>query len=655
MDRFEAAFAKWVPRHRWFIIPLTLIAVAVCSIGTKNLYFDSSYKVFFGKDNPELSAFESIENTYSKYDTAMIVMAPTDGDVFTPATLAAVVEATELAWQVPYSNRVDSITNFQFTEGLEDDLIVRDMVSDPGSLSADDIALIRQRVLAEPILFKRLISESGHVTAVNVTVQIPAGEQTTSAPVVVAHVRALARDLEAKYPHIKVYLTGMVLMNYSFSEQAMADSSTLIPLSFLVMAVILALLVGGFAGTVSVLLIISFSIVVAMGLGGFIGFPITSPTATAPVVILTVAVANCVHMLVTFLHEMRHGLDKIAAMEESLRVNLQPVMVASVTTAIGFLTMTFSEVPPFQHLGIIVAIGVVTSFILSVTFLPAVLTLLPVRVKQTADDDYKTIVRFSEFVVRYRRSLLWGMSALIVFVTANIPRNELNDVFVHYFHEPIQFRLDSDYTVENLTGFYTVQFSLKAGESGGISNPDFLHDVDHFAEWLRAQPEIIHVDTFTDVMKRLNKNMHADDETFFHLPQDRDLAAQYLLLYEMSLPYGLDLNNQINVDKSSTRVTATLKILSSNELIAFDRRANKWLADNAPAVAETTSAGTTLMFSNIGKAQHKGHACGHGRCAGTDLDDHDLCPALAQDRDNQPAAESRSRGHGLWIVGYLCR
>ena len=92
---------------------------------------------------------------------------------------------------------------------------------------------------------------------------------------------------------------------------------------------------------------------------------------------------------------------------------------------------------------------------------------------------------------------------------------------------------------------------------------------------------------------------------FFHLPQDRDLAAQYLLLYEMSLPYGLDLNNQINVDKSSTRVTATLKILSSNELIAFDRRANKWLADNAPAVAETTSAGTTLMFSNIGKRNIK--------------------------------------------------
>ena len=247
------------------------------------------------------------------------------------------------------------------------------------------------------------------------------------------------------------------------------------------------------------------------------------------------------------------------------------------------------------------------------------------------------------------------MSALIVFVTANIPRNELNDVFVHYFHEPIQFRLDSDYTVENLTGFYTVQFSLKAGESGGISNPDFLHDVDHFAEWLRAQPEIIHVDTFTDVMKRLNKNMHADDETFFHLPQDRDLAAQYLLLYEMSLPYGLDLNNQINVDKSSTRVTATLKILSSNELIAFDRRANKWLADNAPAVAETTSAGTTLMFSNIGKRNIKAMLV--GTTVARVLISMIMIFALRSLKIGiislLPNLAPGAMGFGLW--GYLCR
>lgn len=601
MEKFETAFGPWVLRYRWWIIVVSLVLVGLAGSGGRYLYFTNNYQIFFSEDNPELLAFEALENTYAKNDNVLIVLEATDGNVFTQSMLAVVEKLTEDAWQIPYSNRVDSITNFQFTEANGDDLIVRDLVEDGATLGDEELQAVREIALTEPLLVNRLVSEKGHVTAVNVTVQLPRINETTEVPEVVAFVRKLADEIRANHHGINVYLTGMVMMNMTFTESAQHDLKTLIPLSFGLMFLLLALLVGGLMGTFASILVIGFSIVAAMGLGGYLGQPISPPSAGAPIVILTVSIANCVHLLVTFLHGLRHGLPKPQALIESLRVNVQPIFLACATTALGFLSMNFSEAPPFNHLGNFVAMGVATSFVLSVTFLPAVLSLLPVRVKTIQDEEDIVMAKLGEFVVRRRNTLLWGMAAVIVVLITAIPRNELNDVFVHYFDESVTFRTDSDFTTENLTGLYNINYSLHAGESSGISKPEFLHEVDAFANWYRQQPETLHVNTITDILKRLNKNMHGDNEDMYRLPSQRDLSAQYLLLYEMSLPYGLDLNDQINVDKSSTRVTATLKTISSKEFLALEQRALQWLSENAPHIQGVDASSPSVMFAHIGK------------------------------------------------------
>ena len=601
MEQFEKLFGVWVIRNRWWIILLTLLAVVGAATGARNLYFTTNYRVFFSEDNPQLLAFEALEKTYVKNDNVLFVLTPSDGNVFTRENLAAVEYLTERAWQVPYNNRVDSITNYQHTEANGDDLVVRDLVSNAGSLTDEELEKIRKITLSEPLLKDRIISSRGDVTAVNVNVQLPSINEATETPEIVAFSRKLAAEMEEKFPHIKVRLTGMIFMNNAFSESSKNDMATLIPISFGLMFLSLALLVGGITGTVITIFVIAFSIITAMGLGGYIGFPISPPSASSPIIILTVAIANCVHILATFLQRMRTGMQKNDALIESLRINLQPVFLASVTTAIGFLMMNFSDVPPFRHLGNFVAIGVVTSFIMSVTFLPAVMSLLPVRIRQQASRRDVVMERLGAFVVRQRTPLLWIMSAVILVMLIGLPRNELNDVFVHYFDKSIDFRNHSDYTTDNLTGIYTIEYSLSSGETGGISNPGFLKDVEAFARWYSSQPEVKHVNTITDTMKRLNMNMHADEPEQYVLPDERDLSAQYLLLYEMSLPYGLDLNNQINVDKSSTRLTVTLDTLSTNQLLDVESRADRWLSENAPNISTKGGSGTSIMFAHIGQ------------------------------------------------------
>lgn len=181
-----------------------------------------------------------------------------------------------------------------------------------------------------------------------------------------------------------------------------------------------------------------------------------------------------------------------------------------------------------------------------------------------------------------------------------IPNNELNDDFVKYFDETVPYRVATDYMQENLSGMMVVEISVKTGESSGINNPEYLNSISDFSDWLRARAETDHVNTITDTLKRLNKNMHGDDPSWYKLPDSQEMSAQYLLLYEMSLPYGLDLNNQLDVDKSSSRIVATFKNMTSNELINMEEDMVEWFAKHAPQY-EVDFASPSLMFAHIGQ------------------------------------------------------
>ena len=389
------------------------------------------------------------------------------------------------------------------------------------------------------------------------------------------------------------------MLNNAFSEAGLNDIQTLIPLMYLIMIIVMIWLLRSFSSTFATIMVITLSSAIAMGFAGWFRTGLTPPSAQATTMIMTLAIADSIHILVSMLREMRNGSGKREAIIESLRINMQPVFLTSVTTAIGFLSMNFSEVPPFRHLGNITAVGVMAAFVYSVLFLPALMSILPVKVKLEKNGRNTLIQRFADFVVEKRRPLMWGTSLVVIVLALLIPRNELNDEFIDYFDESIAFRTDTDFTTENLTGIYRLEYSIEADESGGISNPEYLQKLDDFAEWYRQQPMVLHVNTFSDVMKRLNKNMHFDEESWYRLPDSRELAAQYLLLYEMSLPYGLDLNNQINVDKSATRFIVTIEDASSREIRQIAANGENWLQENAPASMHTTAASTALMFSYI--------------------------------------------------------
>ena len=599
---FARRYADWLIRYRWLIIITTILLAFAAGSGGRFITPNNDYRVFFSEDNPQLQAFEQIQRTYTKIDNILFAIAPKDGNAFSANTLAAVEYATDKAWQLPFSLRVDSVTNFQHTRAEQDDLIVADLVS--GALSLDEDSLENAKFIAlnEPFLNGQLINKDASVTAINVTLQMPQ-KALDEVPQAVAAARALATELKEKYD-VDVYLGGMVMLSNAFFEASMSDMATLVPAMYLIILVITFLLVRSVSATVSTFFVILFSIMTGMGLAGYLGIQLTPPSSAAMTIIMTLAVADSIHILVTMIAEMRKGKSKHDAIRESIRVNLNPVVLTSITTVIGFLSMNFSDTPPFHDLGNITAMGVTAAMIFSLSLLPALMSLLPIKVKQSNSRFAGKMDSIASLVIRKQRPILFGSVIVSLAILSFIPNNQLDDNFLNYFDDSIAFKTDSVFINDELTGVYQMQYSLDSKQNNGVSDPEFLNKLGAFTDWLRAQPEVRHVNTISDTFQRLNKNMHADDQNYYKLPQSPELAAQYLLLYELSLPYGLDLNNQLNISKSSTQVIVTLSDMSTNGLKDIAERGSQWLKNNADIVSY--GVGPSIMFAYITDRNIKG-------------------------------------------------
>ncbi|OQK56013.1 efflux RND transporter permease subunit [Vibrio vulnificus] len=588
-------------RFSFWTLIMSLMAIVATAMGAKNLYFRGDYNIFFDGSNAQLQAFDEIQTTFAKTDNIALVLAPKSGDVFDQRTLTQIQEMTEQAWQVPYSSRVDSLANYQHTEAVDDDLLVEDLLYQSYPLTAERIAKVRAVAMSEPLLVNALVSEKGDVAVINITMQMPGVDETAEVNEVVAYVEQMLSHYRAEYPDVTIYKAGIIAMNHSFAMAAQNDSATLVPTMLLVILVFLTIMLRSFLSVLATLVVIIGAIVATLGIVGWAGMFLHVASVNVPTLIMTLAVADCVHVIASMRHFMRQGMPKSQAIHRSVTLNFVPIIITSVTTAIGFLMMNMSDSPVLRDFGNLSALGVMIACVLSVSLLPALLNLLPVRfsAKQAAKSS-DIMDKLADLVV-HRRNVLLPLSIVVIAGSAAlIPYNKVNDESVKYFDTSSEFRQAADFMEQRIGGMTTMSIAIKTHQSQGIASPEFLEVLGEFTRWLREQPETDHVASLSDIYKRLNKNMHGDDSAYYALPAERELAAQYLLLYEMSLPFGLDLNNQVNVDKSSVKLQLTVKNLGSVELVALEERIYQWFASNAPRY-QVVASSPSLMFAHIGE------------------------------------------------------
>ncbi len=596
---WAARWAQLVTEHR-LLVSLAGCALAMLMFaGMSRLGFNTDYKVFFAADNPQLQAFEDINKTFSKNETVFFTVYVPNDTIFRPENLQLIAYLTAEAWQIPHSARVDSITNYQHTTSSNDELLVTDLVPAPKALTPAEVERVRAIALGEPELRNKLIAADGRASGVSVTLQLPEGDAFAPMQAVI-YAEKLVERVRSEYPKVQIALTGLVPVSAAYPRAAQADTQTLLPIMIGIVFVVLLVQLRSLATTLLSLVIVVLSSAAAFGAAGWFGILLTSPAVMAPLVILAIAIAECVHIIMATGQAQLHTPSQLAAVSIAIKKTFWPVVLTSVTDVVGFLGLNFASSPPYRDFGNIAALGAMIALVLSLTVLPAALTVLPRR--WGAKPPPRFLDRIDRSLTR-SIALRGGALAvgLIVVTVAVVPfatRLQINDHIIEYFDKDNPIRRDSELTLAHLTGIYDVEFKVASGVDDGIADPDYLQRLDRFTQWLRQQPEVVAVGSFSDTMKSMNRSLHADDQAFYRIPASSQEAAQILLLYEYSLPYGRNLNDRIDVRKSATRVVATLGRLTTAQVIALKERGESWLHSNGFA-PDSKGAGMAVMFSYL--------------------------------------------------------
>jgi len=599
------AVARWIVTSPIKSMLLTLLVVAVSAAGLQGYNFTLDYRAFFSKENPQLLAFEKLQDDYSKTDAILIAVAPRDGQVFTPETIKAIHELTEKSWQIPYSQRVDSITNYQRISVTENEIRAEDVFSSFDNLSAEQLVAAKDTLIHDEFMVNLLINPQASVTAVRVNINLPGLEHKKEVPEVVNFVRAMVADIESRYPNLETHLGGQIIVDKVFPETTDADQGFVWPAFSVVMACIMIAL---YRSVLAMLATYVGCVLAVLGGAGFVGyhhFEVNASVTAAPVMILSLAFADAIHVIVSWLNEVNRGKSKQEAMYESIRVNAGPIFVTTLMTAIGFLTLHFNDSPPYRVLGYMVASGVVYAAFATFFFIAPLLLKLPVRIarKQAYDPDAELPVmnKLAEFIIAHRIGVAIGFAAFAALLISFVPRNVINDDPVKYFVAESKMRKDLEFINANLTGIGEINYSFPALSEAGITDPQYLKQVDAFNDWIKQQDYVVATFSVVDIIKRINMLVHNNDKAYYKIPDTQEEAAQYLLQYEMSMPFGQDLNNMIRFDRSEARLRISVGTSSGQKIIELDDKADAYMAKNMPEKMWVEGASLSLMFAHIGE------------------------------------------------------
>lgn len=579
----------------WVMFWLVLLPVLALAVGVKDLRISAETRVLAGPEDPVRLDLERFEARFAQNNNLLFVVAPSDGSVFTEETLEAIDFITERGWLLPYSSRVDSITNFPLIVSDDGSFGVSPLADEGLPHTEEELASARARLEAEPWVRDLLLAEDAGATGINMLFIIPP-EATAEIAEIMGDVRDLRADFATAYPDLHLYVTGNIAMMNTFADSARRDISWLIPLALLVVLGVAALFLRDRRLVATLALYVSLCCLGAMGAAGWMGHILNPATVAAPIIIMTLSLASIIHLMSGVQVVLREKDDIERAVAKSFEENRYAITITILTTAFGFISMNVAASPPLRELGNIVVAGLVIALLMALFVVPPILRRLKLH-RPTKVPSQAVLGVMIGFISNHRAFILL-MSAGFAFACAGgISHIRLDDDFIRYFDRNFEYRVASDFAEDNLTGLNLLEFAFESGEPHGINEPAYFERLARFTEWLREQPGVEQVTSLSDKLSQIHHVM--DPEAPDDLPQSRAQVAQYLLLFELSLPPGNDIADRINADRSATRVTVSLRHMTSSDIRELNARADVWLHQNNPVASQEHGHSINFFFATL--------------------------------------------------------
>lgn len=519
-------------------------------------------------------------------------------DIFNMEVLGAIESFTQRYSEIESAIAVTSIINSRLNPS-DANRYGRDyLIPDITAVTATDLPEIRAIALADKDLTESILSKDGDM--VLAYVRLGKIDDDPAVRLRVAESAIALRDsLREQYPSLGVYAVGNVLFERDGHYASKTDIQVLLPIIIITGILLLWFCLRSIPYALCLFIIAGVTVIVTLGTYSWLGIALNQISRYGPMVVLVVAIADGIHIASVYAQALLSGQDKLDAMKESLRINFQPVALATITTAIGFLSLNYSSSPAIYGFGNVIAIGVVWAFVLTLTLLPSLLLLLPVN-KVPQPLGVKHFIDWVGFQVGHRsKPLFWGCLALVAATFAMLPLNKLD--FDRY--SMVDKSSDGYHVIralrDKIGNDQSLVYVLRSPDYYGITYPEFLGEVEKFTAWLELQPETSFVNSYTDYLKSRNKADNDDLEEWKVVPDDQLTVIDYLVGYQLIQEIEPMLPPLFNKDYSAARLNIATSNLSNQELLAFADKIDQWVEQNITKGLRVTRGDNSILFARI--------------------------------------------------------
>ena len=595
---FTETFAEKIIQYRYLSILFCLVLLIASFRGVGGIAFSPDMEQFFPEDYPISENHAHIEDTFYSSDSVIIAIGVDEGTVFNPRILNLIEEITDKAWSTPHSIRVDSLSNFSFVRAEIDDLVVEPFIEE--SLEWDQKKINERSALIEKEeqAYGTILSKDKKTTFINISIDAPRDDVEKEYAESMEHIFAFMDPLKKEYPEADMRYAGIVYIEYLSPLIVKAEMPVLIPTLLFVILLSLFILLRNVVAVISSLVVIIFSVMTAVGILGHFNTTVSQPFLMVPILVATLAVADCVHLFNVY---FQNKLEKNAkdSIIKSLRLNLEPLLLTSLTTSIGFLCLNLAPIPALRVVANGIVIGVIAAFVFSIFFLAPLMSFFNVKASSQIENQTKLSKRVGQFSLKNRKKIIWLVPLFSAFLMSFIPLNETKDNPMEFYSERFtSVAEDTKWLAKRLGGTFLVTYEYVSDDS--VSDPEYLRQLDKFTTWLENQDEVLSVNSLSKIIKNLNRTLNGDDQSWYVIPQDSELVAQYLFFYEMSLPFGLDLTSTINQERTSTKVTVSLKEIDSKAFIEFYDRVDDYASLSIVSGNLSGGGGTRSVMAFMG-------------------------------------------------------
>ena len=590
------SYISFIDRFKWlFAFGVPLIVFMLAS-NLKHLEMDGSYRIWFAESSKTLADYDNFRATFGN-DDAVTILLKNEKGVFNKKTLQSIDNITQALWQMKYIARVDSITNYQYVHaGVDnpDDIIVEDFIQDIQKRDKNYFNNRKNIAINDPLLVDGFISKDGTTTLITARLTPKVNDIEDKSIEIIQMVKAILKP-EIQRTGYQYWINGGPAINSAFIELGTYDATTFTPLIILTAFIMLFLLFGRVSGALIPIGVVIFTFMIVLAVQVLLGYKLNNFTANLPVFVVAIGIADAVHIYGVWLLKKREGIVNYDAVLYSLEKNFLPILLTSITTAIGFATLTISHIIPIFTLGVATASGAILAFIISIVWMPSLLLLLKKDIKTTTSQNIqmRSSLGYGAFIVKNHKKIILFTSLVFGFLAIGLFKVKVDSNTIRYFDKSVNFRQSTEFMQNNLTGPMAYEIVVNSKTKNGIKDPKFLKTVKRFyADFSNTYKDVRHLSSLMDTVQRFNKVVNHQNV----IPDDKNLIAQYLLLYSLSLPQGMEISDKMDINEQRLRITAQMNIVDTSLDLEMIKYVSTWW-DKTPYSAEVL--GQTKMFAHM--------------------------------------------------------